>query len=145
MAKGNTFFESKEDAAKARKWFVVDATDQIVGRLATQVARILRGKDNPRFTPHTDTGDFVVVINAERVRFTGNKNEGKMYHQHTGYPGGVRSNSAGELLESKPEEVIYKAVQGMLPKNPLGRSVLSKLKVYKGAEHPHAAQKPTAV
>lgn len=145
MAKGNTFFESKEDAAKARKWFVVDATDQIVGRLATQVARILRGKDNPRFTPHTDTGDFVVVINAERARFTGNKGEGKLYHHHTGFPGGVKTKSAGQLLSSNPEDVIYKAVQGMLPKNPLGRSVLSKLKVYKGAEHPHAAQKPAAI
>lgn len=145
MAKGNTFFESKEDAAQARKWFVVDAADQVVGRLATKIARILRGKDNPRFTPHTDTGDFVVVINAERVRFTGNKLEGKVYHHHTGFIGSVKSITAGELLADKPEEVIMKAVQGMLPKNPLGRNALSKLKVYKGSEHPHKAQLPVAI
>lgn len=145
MAKGNTFFETKEDAAAARKWLIIDATDQVVGRLATRIARILRGKDNPRFTTHTDTGDFVVVINAERVRFTGNKLEGKVYHKHTGYPGGVKSKTAGELLATKPELVIESAVQGMLPKNPLGRAVLSKLKIYRGSEHPHAAQKPTAI
>ena len=145
MHKGNTFFESKEDAAAARKWFVVDATDQVVGRLATKIARILRGKDNPRFTPHTDTGDFVVVINAERVRFTGNKLAGKVYHHHTGFIGSVKSKTAGEILADKPEEIILKAVQGMLPKNPLGRSALSKLKVYKGTDHPHKAQQPSAI
>lgn len=135
-----TFFQSKEDAVKNRKWVVVDADGQVVGRLASKIASILRGKTKGTFTPHNDGGDFVVVINAEKIEFTGRKSENKIYHKHTGYIGSVKSITAGKLLASKPEQVIRQAVQGMLPKNPLGRAQLSKLKVYKGTEHPHAGQ-----
>lgn len=136
----STFFQTKEDAAKSRNWVVVDAKGQVVGRLASKIASILRGKTKGTFTPHNDCGDFVVVVNADKVEFTGRKSENKIYHKHTGYIGSVKSISAGELLASKPERVIRQAVQGMLPKNPLGRAQLSKLKVYCGSEHPHAGQ-----
>lgn len=135
-----TFFETREDSIANRKWVLIDASDKVVGRLATEIARVLRGKDNPRYTPHNDSGDYVVVVNAEKVRFTGNKGETKRYFRHTGYVGGIKEDVAGDLLQKKPEEVIRLAVQGMLPKNPLGRSAIKKLKIYRGAEHPHAAQ-----
>ena len=126
-----------------RRWYVVDARDQVLGRLATRLAHVLRGKHRPQYTPHVDTGDFVVVVNAEKVRLTGNKRAAKVYHRHSGYPGQLRTETAGDLLEGPhPERVIERAVRGMLPKNSLGRKMLRKLKVYAGAEHPHAAQKP---
>lgn len=125
-----------------REWFVVDAQGKILGRLASRIAAILRGKHKPTFTPHVDGGDFVVVVNAEKVRLTGRKLQEKVYYWHTGYPGGIKSATAAQLLERKPEWVIQKAVQRMLPKNPLGRRMLKKLKVYRGPEHPHVAQQP---
>ncbi|MFN3285678.1 MAG: 50S ribosomal protein L13 [bacterium] len=125
-----------------REWFVVDAQGKVLGRLASRIAAILRGKHKPTFTPHVDGGDFVVVVNAEKVRLTGRKREEKVYYWHTGYPGGIKSATAGQMLERKPEWVIQKAVQRMLPKNPLGRRMLKKLKVYRGPDHPHAAQQP---
>ena len=125
-----------------RTWYIVDAENKVLGRLATQIATILRGKHKPLFTPHVDTGDFVVVINAEKIHLTGNKLDNKMYHRHSGYPGGIKSVSAGELLEKKPETIIKHAVKGMLPKNKLGREQFKKLKVYSGKEHPHTSQMP---
>ena len=125
-----------------REWYLVDAEGKTLGRLATQIATILRGKNKPDFTPHIDTGDFVVVINAEKVHVTGNKREQKTYWRHSGYPGGIRSRTLNEMLERQPEEVLRKAVKGMLPRNKLGRAQLTKLKVYAGTEHPHAAQQP---
>ncbi|MCF6247285.1 MAG: 50S ribosomal protein L13 [Desulfobacula sp.] len=126
-------------------WCVIDAEDQILGRLASQVASRIRGKHNPLFTPHTDTGDWVVIINAEKIRMTGNKWDQKTYYRHSGYIGSIKSTTAKEMLEKKPEELIKKAVKGMLPKNRLGRKLCRKLFVYAGAQHPHAAQKPEAV
>ena len=137
-----TFFKTVEKAQEDRKWFIVDATDQVVGRLASKIASVLRGKHKADFAPYADGGDFVVVVNAEKVRFTGNKLEEKMYHHHTGFIGSVKSFTAAQLMEKKPEEIIRKAVQGMLPKTTLGRNQLTKLKIYTGTEHPHAAQKP---
>ena len=125
-----------------RTWYVVDAENKVLGRLATQVAAILRGKHKPIFTPHVDTGDFVVVINAGKVHLTGNKLDNKIYYRHSGYPGGIKSSSAGELLENKPETIIQHAVRGMLPKNKLGREQFRKLKVYPGKDHPHTSQMP---
>lgn len=125
-----------------RKWFVVDATDQTLGRLATQIASVLRGKHKPQYTPHEDVGDFVIVVNAEKVRVTGNKMDQKMYYWHTGYPGGIRDISLRRQLEKHPDRVILHAVKGMLPRGPLGRRQLRKLRVYRGAEHPHDAQQP---
>ena len=125
-----------------RKWYVVDAAGQTVGRLAAEVAKVLRGKNNPTFTPHVDTGDFVIVINAEKAVFTGKKLTDKMYFRHSGYPGGTTFTAAGKLMEKAPEKVIEKAVRGMLPKNRLGAQMYRKLNVYAGSEHPHAAQKP---
>jgi large subunit ribosomal protein L13 len=125
-----------------RDWYVVDATDVVLGRLASQVATLLRGKHKPTFAPHVDGGDFVVVINADKVALSGNKRTSKMAYRHSGYPGGLRSVAYGELLEKNPERAVEKAVRGMLPKNSLGRQQLSKLKVYRGSEHPHAAQQP---
>lgn len=125
-----------------KKWYVIDATDVVLGRLAAQVATLLRGKHKPNFAPNADTGDFVVIINAEKIALTGSKREQKMAYRHSGYPGGLKATSYTELLESNPEKAVEKAVAGMLPKNTLGRQQLSKLKVYRGAEHPHAAQQP---
>lgn len=125
-----------------RQWYIVDLEGQTVGRAATQIATLLRGKHKPNFTPHVDNGDFVVCINADKVVFTGNKFQQKQYHHHTGYPGGLKSISAEKLLEKRPEDIITSAVRGMLPKNKLGRTLLKKMKVYAGTEHPHAAQKP---
>ena len=128
-----------------RNWVVIDAQDQVLGRLATEVARRLRGKHRPEYTPHVDTGDFVVVVNADKVRVTGNKATDKMYWRHTGYPGGIKSVSFEKLRDEHPNRPIEKAVKGMLPRNPLGRAMLRKLKVYAGAEHPHAAQQPQSL
>jgi len=125
-----------------RKWHVVDADGLVVGRLASQVAKILRGKNKPIFTPHVDTGDYVVIVNAEKVRFTGNKLEKKAYFRHTGYPGGLKTTMAKDIMKNTPERIIYFAVRGMLPKNTLGRQQFKKLKVYRGSEHPHNAQNP---
>jgi large subunit ribosomal protein L13 len=123
-------------------WFVVDAQDKILGRLATEIARRLRGKHKPEYTPHVDTGDFIVVINADKVRVTGAKTSDKMYYRHSGYPGGIKSRSFEQMRGSHPERIIEIAVKGMLPRNPLGRAMLKKLKVYAGGEHPHTAQQP---
>ncbi len=134
---------AKEDAD--RKWVVVDANGKTLGRLATHVASLLRGKTTPRYTPHTDTGDFVIVVNAEKVKVTGRKLDTKMYFHYTGYPGGGTFTKYKDLLGEKPEAVIEHAVKGMLPKNRLGARLFTKLKVYAGSEHPHKAQKPTAI
>lgn len=125
-----------------RKWYVVDATNQPLGRISSKIASILRGKHTPRYSTNVDTGDFVVVINAEKVKLTGNKLETKFWYKHSAIPGGFRAEQYGKLMDRKPEFAIEKAVHGMMPKNPLGRQMESKLKVYKGATHPHAAQKP---
>ena len=129
-------------ATRERNWLVVDATGQTLGRLATRIADALRGKNKPEYTPHCDTGDFVIVVNAEKISVTGNKLQEKRYYRHSGYPGGLRSRTLEEMLERRPEEVIRKAVKGMLPRNRLGRAQLTKLKVYAGPDHPHAAQQP---
>jgi large subunit ribosomal protein L13 len=133
---------SAKPADIKQDWYIVDAEGVVLGRLASQVAQILRGKHKPIFTPHIDTGDFVIVINAEKVRLTGTKEEKKSYFHHTGYPGGVRVRSYNEMMAKYPERVIEKAVKGMIPHNRLGRQILKKLKVYAGADHPHAAQQP---
>lgn len=133
---------SHESALRARRWVLIDAAAHPLGRVASRAAAILRGKHRPDFTPHQDTGDFVVVINAAKVRLTGDKAESKIYYRHTGYPGGIRSRTAGKILATKPERLIESAVRGMLPKNRLGRRLFNKLKVYRGAEHPHSAQRP---
>jgi len=125
-----------------RDWHVVDLEGQVLGRVASQIARVLRGKHKAIYSPSVDAGDFVVVVNADKIKLTGNKLNDKMYYHHTGYPGGIRSADAATMLEKKPEDVIRKAVKGMLPKNKLGRQMLKKLKVYTGPEHPHKAQQP---
>ena len=125
-----------------KKWYVVDATDCTLGRLASEVAKVLRGKNKPEFTPHVDTGDYVIVVNAEKIKVTGKKLDQKIYYRHSEYVGGMKEATLRELLAKKPERVIELAVKGMLPKGPLGRAMLTKLHVYAGAEHPHAAQKP---
>ncbi|HWI22639.1 MAG TPA: 50S ribosomal protein L13 [Baekduia sp.] len=127
---------------RERNWYVVDANGKTLGRLATQIAEQLRGKGKPEYTPHVDTGDFVIVVNAEKIAVTGNKLADKLYYRHSGYPGGIRSRTLAEMLERRPEEVIRKAVKGMLPRNRLARQQLTKLKVYAGPDHPHAAQQP---
>ena len=128
-----------------RKWYLIDAEGEILGRLATKIANILRGKNKPEFTPHVDTGDFVVVINAEKIQVTGNKETDKIYYHHTGYPGGLKAASVKEVREKAPEKLIENAVRGMLPHNTLGDEQFQKLKVYAGNEHPHAAQKPIVI
>ncbi len=128
----------------ARHWYLVDAKDQTVGRLASTLASALRGKRNPAFSPHTDNGDFIVVINARHVKLTGKKLQDKQYYHHTGYPGGIRQRSAEQLITASPEYILKKAVTGMLPKNALGRKLVKKLKIYPDASHPHAAQMPIA-
>jgi large subunit ribosomal protein L13 len=127
-----------------RQWFVIDANDVVLGRLATQAATLLRGKHKPIFAPHVDTGDFVIIVNAEKVALTGNKREQKLAYRHSGYPGGLRATSYKDLLEKSPQKAVEKAIKGMLPHNTLGRQMLSKLKVYAGPEHPHQAQQPVA-
>ncbi len=143
MNSNKTYSLRKEDAV--RNWYLVDAKNKILGRLATEIAKRLRGKTKPDFTPHVDNGDFIVVINAEQVRTTGNKLEDKKYYRHTGYPGGIKETSLKELLQKKPEQILYKSVKGMLPKTRLGRAQLKKLKIYSGPDHPHQAQTPAVL
>ncbi|MCS5565439.1 MAG: 50S ribosomal protein L13 [Methylococcales bacterium] len=133
---------SAKPAEVKRDWYVVDADGKTLGRLASEIARRLRGKHKPEYTPHVDTGDYIVVVNAEKVRVTGNKEKDKIYYRHTGYIGHLKSVSLGKLRDSHPERIIQNAVKGMLPKNPLGRAMFRKLKVYKGSEHSHQAQQP---
>ena len=133
---------SAKPAEVRRDWFVVDATGKTLGRLSTELAHRLRGKHKPEYTPHVDTGDYIVVVNAEKIRVTGNKLKDKMYHRHTGYIGNLKSTSLEKLLEEAPERALQHAVKGMLPRGPLGRKMLGKLRVFKGPEHDHAAQQP---
>jgi large subunit ribosomal protein L13 len=137
-----TTWLTKEAATAQREWWVVDLSDQILGRAATRIASVLRGKHKPSFTPNQDAGDYVIVLNAEKVRLTGKKLDGKIYRYHTGYMGSMREASAGKMRERRPEEMIRLAVWGMLPKGPLGRRMIKKLKIYRGGEHEHTAQKP---
>ena len=137
-------FSAKPETVQ-REWYVVDATDKILGRLASEVASRLRGKHKAEYTPHVDTGDHIVIVNAEKIRVTGNKAEAKRYYRHSGYPGGIKEVVLGDLLQKHPTRVIENAVKGMLPKNPLGRAMFSKLRVYAGPEHQHQAQQPKAL
>ena len=141
MAKNNKSYMAKPGEVE-KKWYVVDATDAILGRLSSQVATILRGKNKPEFTPNVDCGDFVIVINCNKVRLTGKKLEQKYYRHHTGYIGGLKEVQYKKIMQEKPEFAVYKAVKGMLPKNSLGEAMLTKLRVYVGSEHPHSAQQP---
>ena len=134
-------FSAKPETVQ-RDWFVVDATDKVLGRLAADIASRLRGKHKPEYTPHVDTGDYLVVVNVEKIRVTGNKAKDKIYHRHTGYVGGIKSISFEKLIDKAPERTLEIAVKGMLPRGPLGRAMLRKLKVYAGDQHPHAAQQP---
>ena len=134
--------KSTKPAEVTRDWYLVDATDKTLGRLASEIARRLRGKHKAEYTPHVDTGDYIVVVNAEKIHVTGNKMKKKMYHHHTGFIGGLKSASLEKVLQTNPERVIEKAVKGMMPRGPLGREMYSKLKVYAGTEHKHAAQQP---
>jgi len=134
-------FSAKPETVK-RDWYIVDAAEKTLGRLATQIALRLRGKHKPEYTPHVDTGDYIVVINSDKIRVTGNKLKDKIYYHHTGYPGGIKDITFEKLRAKKSELIIQKAVKGMLPKNPLGRAMFRKLRVYRGAEHDHAAQQP---
>lgn len=134
-------FSAKQEDIK-QDWCLVDAEGAVLGRLATQIAHRLRGKHKPIYTPHVDTGDFIVVVNADKVRLTGAKMEQKKYYRYSGYPGGLKEKTAAEMIKKHPTKILYNAVRGMLPKNPLGRKMLKKLKVYAGSEHPHQAQKP---
>jgi large subunit ribosomal protein L13 len=136
-------FMAKEQTIQ-RRWFVIDATDQVVGRLAVQIANILRGKHRPEYTPHVDTGEYVIVVNAEKIRFTGKKLETKTYHHYTRYPGGLKEARARDWITTHPDRIITEAVRRMVPRNRLGRQQMTKLKVYKGPQHPHQAQQPVA-
>lgn len=138
-----TLFAKKTDVSQ--KWLIIDADGLVVGRMASQVAKILRGKNKPVFTPHVDTGDFVIIVNADKVRFTGNKLDQKTYYRHTGYPGGIKEATAKDVMKNHPERIIFSAVRGMLPKTILGRQQITKLKVYSGPDHPHKAQNPEVV
>jgi large subunit ribosomal protein L13 len=138
-----TYSAKKEEVS--REWYVVDASEQVLGRLASGIAYRLRGKHKAIYTPHTDTGDFVIVVNAEKIGLTGKKLTDKIYYRYSGYPGGLRATTAGKMLQQKPEELLRTAVKGMLPKNTLGRAMLKKLKIYKGGDHPHEAQCPRAL
>jgi len=133
---------SAKSADVQRDWYIVDATGKVLGRVAAEIARRLRGKHKPEFTPHVDTGDYIVVVNAEKLRVTGNKTKDKLYHRHSGYPGGIYSTSFEKLQQKHPERVLTLAVKGMLPKGPLGYAMIKKMKVYAGGEHPHTAQQP---
>lgn len=136
---------TREEALAGRRWYLIDAENQVLGRIATQAANLLRGKGKPSFTPHVDCGDFVIVVNAGKVRLTGKKGAEKLYYRHSEYPGGIRIRTADEIREKFPDRLVRDAVVGMLPKNRLGRQLATKLKVYAGAEHPHAAQQPVSV
>jgi large subunit ribosomal protein L13 len=138
-----TYFATCENIE--HKWYVVDASGKVLGRLASQIAKYLRGKHKPEYTPHADAGDYIVVINASEIKVTGNKAQDKVYYRHSGYPGGLKETTFAKQIVKNPAEVIERAVKGMLPKNPLGRAMLRKLKVYPGAEHPHEAQQPTVI
>lgn len=138
-----TFSAKKEEVIQ--EWVVIDAKEKILGRLATQIAHRLRGKHKPTFTPHVDTGDFIVVVNAEKIKLTGNKTADKIYYHYSGYPGGLKATTAEELLKKKPTGILYNAVKGMLPKNRLGRQMIKKLKIYTGSQHPHQAQQPKSL
>lgn len=138
-----TTFMAKPNAVE-RKWYVIDAAGKRVGRLATEIAILLRGKHKPEFTPHVDTGDFVVVVNCEKVEFTGTKWQTKLYRRHSGYPGGLKETRASDVLRTHPDRILYSAVKGMLPHNSLGAQQLTKLRIYAGQEHPHQAQQPVA-
>jgi large subunit ribosomal protein L13 len=133
---------NREEALAQRQWYVIDAQDKILGRMATEIAKVLRGKHKPSFTPNQDAGDFVIVVNARNIKLTGTKLEKKIYYRHTEYPGGIRERTAAKMLEEKPEDLIKLAVRGMLPKNRLSRKLVTKLKIYPGPVHPHDAQKP---
>ncbi|HML22150.1 MAG TPA: 50S ribosomal protein L13 [Aggregatilinea sp.] len=135
-----TYTPTPEDIQ--REWYVVDAKDKTLGRLATEVARILRGKHKPIFAPHMDTGDYVIIINCEKIRVTGDKLDSKVYYRHSGYPGGIKSVTLRQQLDKFPDRVLHEAVRGMLPKNKLGRAMIKKLKIYSGDKHPHQAQQP---
>ena len=135
-----TFSAKKSEVEE--KWWLVDAQNKVLGRMASEIAQVLRGKNKPIFSPHVDTGDFVIVVNADKIRFTGKKLTDKVYYRHSGYPGGLKSITAEKLMQKDPTEVVRKAVKGMLPKNRLGRKLIMKLKVYAGGEHPHQAQQP---
>lgn len=139
----STYFPSSHDIS--RKWYVVDASGKTLGRLATEAARVLTGKNNPKYTPFMDMGDHLIVINAEKIRLTGLKSQQKVYRRYTGFPGGLREESFVRLLQRKPEKIVEEAIKGMLPKTKLGRKMASKLNVYKGDQHPHAAQQPQAI
>ncbi len=145
MSKGTTHSTTKAEALKGRKWWLVDANEKTVGRLASRVASILKGKHKPMYTPSMDTGDFVVVVNAEKVRFTGKKESDKTFFTHTMHPGGAKQTPMSELRARHPEDIVLNAVRRMLPRNALGRQMMTKLKVYAGGKHPHAAQKPEAL
>ena len=138
----STFSPKPGDITRA--WHVIDATDVVLGRLAVQAATLLRGKHKPTYAPHMDTGDFVVIVNAEKISVSGNKRDDKLIYRHSGFPGGLRQRSVGEMIEKQPDRLVEKAVKGMLPKNKLGRAMGKKLKVYAGPDHPHAAQQPAA-
>ena len=139
----STFMAKKEEVQ--RDWYVIDASGKPLGRLATKIAMILRGKHKPIYTPHVDTGDYVIVVNADKVILTGKKMDDKMYYHHTGYPGGIKTQNFRTLINKNPEKVVYKAVWGMLPHNALGRKMIKKLKIYAGEKHPHEAQKPQSL
>jgi large subunit ribosomal protein L13 len=139
----STYYAKKGEVP--REWVLIDATDQVLGRVASEAAQILRGKRKPQYTPHVDTGDFVIVVNAEKIKVTGNKAEGKVYYRHSGYPGGLKEETFAEAMAKHPERVIEHAVKGMLPKNTLGRAMGKKLKVYAGPDHPHKAQNPRVI
>lgn len=137
-------FSAKPESVK-RDWYVIDAENMVLGRLATEVARRLRGKHKPEYTPHVDTGDYIIVLNAGKVRVTGRKAQDKLYHRHSGYPGGIKTTNFTKLQQKAPEEIIELAVKGMLPKGPLGRAMYRKLKIYAGAQHNHSAQQPISL
>lgn len=139
----STAMLTREDALAGRRWYVIDAREQVLGRVASEAAKLLRGKGKPCFTPHVDCGDFVIIVNAEQVRLTGPKETTKMYYRHSGFPGGIRLQTAGKMRAMHPERLLRLAITGMLPKNRLGRQLASKLKIYVGPDHPHAAQQPT--
>lgn len=137
-----TYMAKRAEGLAARRWYLIDAQGQVLGRVASKIANLLRGKHNPTFTPHQDTGDFVIVVNAAGLRLTGNKLSAKVYYRHSGYPGGLRTRTAGRDMKENPARILRQAVEGMLPKNRLGRRLATKLKIYAGPEHPHEAQQP---
>ena len=137
-------FSAKQETVK-REWFVIDATDKVLGRLSTEIARRLRGKHKPEYTPHVDTGDYIVIVNADKVRVTGNKEQDKIYYHHTGWPGGIKSVTAKQMLEKQPSDLLKKAIQGMLPKTRLGRTLHNNFRIYNNDQHPHTSQNPEVV